>query len=88
MRTIFSAVLLTLVASFSVTSWSRAETKESTVQVKFKNAKHAEHFMTWMSEQGEQDMYVWMEEAEPELAKMPIYDDKKLVIDYSQPTKP
>lgn len=76
------------ISLFPSSGWSREASKETVVQVKFKNAQHAEHFMTWMSEQGEQDMYVWMEEAEPELAKMPTYDNEQLVIDYSQPNEP
>ena len=59
--------------------------KEVVVSVIFKNEGHAKHFMTWMSGQGEQDMYAWMEEAEPELAKIPVYDLKNNTIDYSNP---
>jgi hypothetical protein len=61
-----------------------AEDRVVTVSVTFKNQSHADHFMTWMSEQGEQDMYTWMEEAEPDLARMPSYDLKRYIIDYSK----
>jgi hypothetical protein len=37
-----------------------------------------------MSEQGEQDMSTWMEEAVPELAKMPTYDQENYVIEFGK----
>jgi hypothetical protein len=70
--------------SFGMSKSYSGDNEATTVSVKFQNKAHAEHFMTWMSEQGEQDMYVWMEEAEPELAKMPSYDSKRYIIDYSK----
>jgi len=88
MKTFLSLFLL----ATTFTSFGRETTRENdaikkkvVVSVIFKNADHAKHFMTWMSEQGEQDMHTWMEEAEPELAKIPTYDLKKNTIDYSSP---
>lgn len=37
-----------------------------TITVKFDNQKAAEHFQTWLCEQGEQDYWQWMEYREEE----------------------
>ncbi len=89
MNKFLALVVIVLLSSLTTTSIAHDAAEkvadEVFVKVKFKNVAHAEHFMTWMSEQGEQDMYIWMEEAEPELAKMPSYHNEDFEIDYSNP---
>lgn len=36
------------------------------IKFRFDNAKAAEHFLTWLSEAGEQDYWTWMEYREEE----------------------
>jgi hypothetical protein len=40
--------------------------KETTIQIKFANAKAARHFALWLCEGGEQDYWNWMEVREEE----------------------
>lgn len=36
------------------------------VKINFHSKKSANHFITWLCEQGEQDYWVWMEAGDPE----------------------
>jgi len=54
------------------------------VIIKFKNAKEAQQYMTYMIEQGEQDVGNSMAHMYPELDKIPEYDFEKQLIDYSK----
>lgn len=69
-----------LLAMFILSFSAFAE--DYTVTVKFNSQESAKEYITWMSEQGEQDMFIWMDENRPSLSIVPEYDYENLVIDF------
>lgn len=58
---------------------------KKTVQIEFANEQAAQHFMDWLSGQGEQSYWIWMEYREEEeegsiTATSFEYDDEKFLI--------
>jgi len=84
MKTLFIvSTLVTSSLSFAYAHKSINRSKNQVI-VKFKNAKHAEEFMSFMDGQGEQTAATWMSHNLPELDKMPKYDFENNIIDYSK----